>query len=90
MSLDHVGQVLSNRTLIIYDLSFPILGIDASFDGNDIAGRSEWLVVTACGATTDIELSNVAVGILPKVNVDAVIDADASSGSFDKLLTECG
>ncbi len=80
-----VGSTLESATEadIIYDLSFPILGREASFSGGSPAGS--WVVVADCTAENGHVLA-----VIPVNRVTSELRKEASRGGFDHFLVECG
>jgi hypothetical protein len=68
---------------IVYDLSFPILGSEASFNGGSARGR--WTVVVDCSAD-----NGHAFGVIPSSSASPELILEASNGEFEHLLVECG
>lgn len=73
------------RGLIVYDLSAPVLGVEASYSSLQEMG---WIVITACGETTDTNPDSVVIGVIPADDYPALADR-AEAGEFDDLLGEC-
>lgn len=86
----YVGQTLSyakdhvdeNRALV-YDLSQPALGKDASYrdDGND----GQFTVIVNCTASNGIGL-----GVVPSDDVTASVQKKMKSHGYNSFLSECG
>ncbi len=67
---------------IVYDLSFPILGLEAAFNGG--SARGLWTVVADCTAD-----DRHAFSVIPSSNASSELIGKASTGEFDNLLVEC-
>ncbi|CAN5436544.1 hypothetical protein BH09ACT4_BH09ACT4_18090 [soil metagenome] len=82
-SLEQARSERSGDTLVIYDLSSPILDLPASYNGG--ADESQWIVVVACGPA-----KHPAVGVVPRSGADSDVLGRARDGGYDSLLLECG
>lgn len=75
-------RVDENRALV-YDLSEPALGKDASYsdDGND----GQFTVIVNCTASNGIGL-----GVIPSDDVTASVKKTMRDHGYDSFLSECG
>lgn len=86
-SLATVRSASTDRVLLIYDLSTPVLGIAASYNAS--SPDDLWVVVSACESDRRDEDAPLPVGIVSSDAYTAEISEKASSGDFNSLLLEC-
>ncbi len=72
---------------VTYDLSAPILNIDATF-ASGVEGT--FTVVTACGVRVGDAVDELYLGVIPTEHMTDELLEQSSSGGFDDLLIECG
>ena len=81
-TLDVARNVLPEGTLLIYDLSDPILELPSTYSDGD--PQPGWLVVVQCDAD-----QAEALGVIPVADSTPEILDDATAGEFDQYLVEC-
>ncbi|MFB8189275.1 hypothetical protein ACFC14_08100 [Microbacterium sp. NPDC055988] len=89
-----VGRTLSDLpeerdyAWLIYDLSFPILGIEPTYEDSD--KKDDWAIVAACngGEESSTLGESLALGVIPRDEFESVREA-ASNREFNSLLIEC-
>ncbi len=81
-TLDVARKVLPDDTLLIYDLSDPILGLPSTYSDGD--PQPGWLVVVQCDAN-----QAEALGVIPVAESTPEIVDDATAGEFNQYLVEC-
>ncbi|MGO3885024.1 MAG: hypothetical protein ACTJHU_01900 [Mycetocola sp.] len=88
LTLSEVHSHLPDSGNVIYDLSFPVGDVDASYDGT---APGLFTVITACGQTTADAPADLVLGVIPTEQVTATIRAEAAAaaGGYDTLLSEC-
>lgn len=86
MSVQKVETLLPDTSIVIYDLSTPILDMDPTFT---ITAAHEFTVVTACGRTMETLEEVVPIGVIPTSQYGEEIRNRALAGDFDVLLSEC-
>ncbi|HEU5223832.1 MAG TPA: hypothetical protein VFU07_09165 [Candidatus Lumbricidophila sp.] len=82
MTLLEASKLIPQSGHLTYDLSKPILNLDASYSPATPQGL--FTVVVECVAS-----NGFAVGVIPTSTVTSEILADAQSGAYDHLLAEC-
>ena len=70
------------ETVLIYDLSMPLLGVEPTY--NDGQPQGLFTVVVQCEAE-----NGYAVGVLPTEAVTSQLREEADEGAFKDQLSEC-
>ena len=86
MTVSQVESALPDATLITYDLSTPVLGLDPTYTSLQ---ASVFTVISACGNTLDNAGKVVPLGVIPSKKYSNAVRSEALEGDFDKLLNEC-
>lgn len=73
---------VTDETLLIYDISLPVLGIDPAYNDGQPQGR--WEIVAQC-----LNRGTVAVAVLPADEVTAEIQRNASDSQYDETIADC-
>ncbi|TRY17398.1 hypothetical protein FOJ82_12730 [Tessaracoccus rhinocerotis] len=86
MTVLQVEATLPDATLVIYDVSTPVLGLDPTF--TNLRGGA-FTVISACGGMTDSAQEVVPLAVIPTTEVTEQIRERANAGRFDDQLSEC-
>jgi hypothetical protein len=80
-----------DAAVVIYDISFPVAGIEPTYGGTDAGSDSEWIVLAACSpAKTSLGYELIAFGVLHNVDVTEAVRTLISQHGYDRYLGECG
>lgn len=86
-SVAEIREATEAQTLVIYDLSTPVLSEDATYvDGINETG---FTVVVACPAYGVDGNSIQPIGVVPATGVTEGIEEAARSGQYQSLMAEC-
>lgn len=85
MTLDEVRETSGNATLVLYDISYPVLERTSSYEAG--ANDALWEVVVSCRA--DVPERGIPLGIVPLSDVTPTIRENAERGEYDEWLLEC-
>lgn len=70
---------------VVYDLSLPLAGVEATYGDPDAPSNDQWLVVVACGSAEEL-----AVGVISAEDYTEGMRSAARDGKYRDLLLECG
>lgn len=81
-TLDVARKFMPEGGLVIYDLSYPILGLPSTYTDGEL--QTAWLVVVHCHAD-----HAEALGVIPVADNTPEILDEATAGEFNQYLVEC-
>lgn len=85
--MDQAETRFAKRINPVYDLSFPVVGIQPTYGVN--ADPANYVIVVACNAMKPNSVEDLTVGVVPVSRFTAEISHAAKSGRYKDLLAEC-
>lgn len=89
---DYVGKSIAqlegglplDTGLVVYDISFPIVGKESRYRSAESGPEEDWMVVAACGSSHSVAAAVLNIEDYTKETAKA-----ARAGEFNYLLVEC-
>ena len=91
LDLATATEDLPDAAVVVYDMSWPVAGIQPIYGRAAAGSDSEWIVLAACSPAKTIggyEL--IAFGVINKDDVTDDVGALIAQHGYDRYLDECG
>lgn len=85
--MDRAETRFPNRLNPIYDVSYPVLGIQPAYGVG--ADPARYIIVVACNAMKPNPVEELTVGVIPAARFTANVAHAAKAGQYKYLLAEC-